>query len=217
MGFEEDDEHDRPPPTGLPPASQHPAEPLSGHADGVTVTVDEAAEIRDVSLDRGWRRLVDPRRLGDATLAAANEATMRALAKQVEQPPESPDAPAPPPYRPITPQDAVRLLDEVAADLTAFTRRLAEATGPVSVESQGGHVHGTSHGGRVTALKVDPQWVNQARDSELIAELREVLAGLRVRSAPAHLAAGPDSPAIAELNALARDPHTLLRGLGLLP
>ncbi|MEV0675717.1 hypothetical protein AB0I60_04250 [Actinosynnema sp. NPDC050436] len=211
MGFEEDDENDRPP----PPTASRPAEPLSGHADGVTVTVDESADIHEVLLDSGWRRLVDPRRLGDAALAAANEATMRALAKQVEQPPETPATPAPPPHRPITRQDAVRLLDEVAADLTAFTRRLAEATGPVSIESRGGHVHGTSHGGRVTALRVDPQWANQARDSELIAELREVLVALRARSVPAHLAAGPDSPAIAELNALARDPNTLLRGLGL--
>lgn len=62
--------------------------------DGVvTVTVSPAAEILSVALDRNWTRAVDPHGLHSSVLAAANAATITALARQVESCPTQPARP----------------------------------------------------------------------------------------------------------------------------
>lgn len=83
-GFEEDDEWDGP---NADEPTTEIDEPLIGHdRDGiVTVAVTDAAEVVSVSLARNWKDSVDPRALHTHVLAAINAATMRALAKQVEQ------------------------------------------------------------------------------------------------------------------------------------
>ncbi|WP_309115774.1 YbaB/EbfC family nucleoid-associated protein [Saccharothrix sp.] len=182
----------------------------------VTVAVDETARVRQVTLDRGWREALDPRRLGAAVVEAANDATLRALVNQAERPPTTTTPPTPPTDEPITPAAAQQLLDAVHADLDAFTRRLAGVVDrDVAVTSRGGHVHGTARTGRVLDLSVDPHWARRARDSEIGSELLDVLAALHARSTPGELASGPHSAAISELTALLSDPQTLLRRLGL--
>jgi hypothetical protein len=150
-----------------------------------------------------------------------NAATMQALAKRVERP-----VAEEPPTSSVAPQDgsritlaeATRLMDAVTADLERFKQQVAEVVDrSVTAESRGGHVRGTAQRGQVLDIAIDPAWAHTARTSELEQELLEVLRALRARSAPADLARGPQSPAIAELTALVRDPNTLLRRVGLLP
>ncbi|MFJ6676412.1 hypothetical protein ACIQMJ_35370 [Actinosynnema sp. NPDC091369] len=222
FGFEEGDEEDHRP-RRKQEAAPVVADVLRGSDSGgvVTVTVDDSADVLSVALAAQWKQAVDPRALGSAVTSAMNAATMQALAKQVERP-----VTGAPPASPVPPQDgsritlaeATRLMDAVTADLERFKRQVAEVVErPVTAESRGGHVRGTAHGGQVLDIAVDPAWAHTARISELEQELLEVLRALRVRSAPADLAQGPQSPAIAELTALVSDPNTLLRRVGLLP
>ena len=221
FGFEEGDEEDQR--VRRPPAKpEPPRELLVGRdPDGVvTVAVNDSAEVQSVTISEQWRQRVDPRALGSAVTQAANAATMRALAKQVEQPPEpsAPQSPPPQSTERITSEQALRLMHAVSADLARFTERVTEAVDrPVTAESRGGHVRGTVHRGHVLTVDVDPAWTHSARVSEMQQELLEVLRTLRARSVPAELAQGPQSPAITELTALVSDPNTLLRRVGLLP
>ncbi|MGW4113158.1 hypothetical protein ACWEFJ_19995 [Actinosynnema sp. NPDC004786] len=222
FGFEDADEEDQ----RAGPAPEEPEssqELLVGRdADNVvTVVVDDMAEVESVTIAAQWRQSVDPRVLGSAITQAANAATMAALAKQVERPAEpSPqrEAPAPRSDERITPDQALRLMDAVSADLGRFTQRMAEVVDrPLTVESRGGHVRGTIHRGQVLGMEIDPSWAHSARVTEMQQESLEVLRNLRARSVPADLAQGPQSPAISELTALVSDPNTLLRRVGLLP
>ncbi|GAA0634216.1 hypothetical protein GCM10010174_64640 [Kutzneria viridogrisea] len=195
-------------------------QPLTGAdpAGVVTVTVSPTAEVRSVRLTPGWRGTVDPRSLHSAVLAAANTASIRALAAQAEQEPPPPQhTPAPPP--PLTsPEDLARLIDAAAADLDGFTRQLSAVVDhPVPAHSGGGHVRGSAQRGRVLSLELDADWAAVARDSEIESELVEVLRLLRGLSVPGESAQTPTSPAITELTALVSDPQRLLRGLGLVP
>lgn len=193
----------------------------------VTVTVTPTADVVSVRLAADWRRSVDPRALHESVRAAANAATMQALALQLEQRPTAPQgAPATEPtaapgtsdQTPITREDALRLMDAVSADLERFTRKLAATVDqPVTVESAGGHVRGSAQRGQVLELSIDPNWSSGARVTEIESELTDVLTKLRNRSVPPDLASGPQSPAIAELTALLNDPQALLRRVGLLP
>ena len=223
FGFEEGDEEDQ----RSRSAPEEPEAPrqdalVGRDADGVvTVAVNDMAEVRSVTIAAQWRQSVDPRVLGSAVTQAANAATMSALAKQVERPAEPPpqrEAPPPRSDERITPEQALRLMDAVSADLARFTRRMTEVVDrPVVVESRGGHVRGTIHRGQVLSLEIDPAWTHSARVTEMQQEFLEVLQNLRARSVPADLAQGPQSPAISELTALVSDPNTLLRRVGLLP
>ncbi|MFE9748505.1 hypothetical protein ACFYOT_26660 [Saccharothrix saharensis] len=183
------------------------------------MTADDSADVLSVTLAAQWKQSVDPRVLGFAVTAAMNAATMQALAKQVERPtveePPTPPVPQQDGSR-ITLDEATQLLDAVQADLDRFMRQVAEVTDrPVTVESRGGHVRGTTQRGQVLDVAVDPAWAHTARTSELEQEVLEVLRALRAPGAD--LARGPRSPAIAELTALVSDPNALLRRVGLLP
>ncbi|MDQ2588681.1 hypothetical protein [Saccharothrix yanglingensis] len=222
FGFEEDDGEDHRP-ARRPALAPDITAVLSGSDvdNAVTVTVDESAAVLSVALSARWQASVDPRALGPAVVAAANAATARALAEQVELVARRPvtTAPAPTGTGPrITPEYVLGLMAAVSADLERFTRRLAEAADrPVTVESRGGHVRGAARRGQVLELAIDPGWARVARPTEVEREILEVLRALRDRGSPADLAAGPRSPAITELTALAGDPDTLLRRVGLLP
>jgi DNA-binding protein YbaB len=222
FGFEEGDEEDRRP-RSAPKEPEAPQDTLVGRdADGVvTVAVNDGAEFQSVTIATQWRQSVDPRVLGSAVTQAANAASMAALVQQIERPAEpAPRQVAPPPQSDerITPEQALRLMDAVSADLARFTQRMSEVVDrPLTVESRGGHVRGTTHRGQVLNLEVDPAWTHSARVSEMQQEFLEVLRNLRAQSVPADLAQGPHSPAIAELTALVSDPNALLRRVGLLP
>ncbi|PSL52349.1 hypothetical protein B0I31_11321 [Saccharothrix carnea] len=220
FGFEEGGEEDqRARPSPEPEPQQDVL--IGRDPDGVvTVAVNDLAEVQSVTIAGRWRQSVDPRALGSAVTQAANAATVQALAKQVERPaePKRAQPPPTPSLERITPEQALRLMDAVSADLARFTQRMTEVVDrPLTLESRGGHVRGTIHRGHVLNLEVDPAWTHSARVTEMQQEFLEVLRNLRARSVPADLAQGPQSPAITELTALVSDPNTLLRRVGLLP
>lgn len=200
----------------------------------VTVVVGPDAEVLSVVLSADWRSVVDPRALHHSVRAAANNATMLALARQFEaEPARQAPSPATPSQSvpspaamsprsadetPITREDALRLLDAVSADLDSFTRQLsAVADQRMTAESAGRHVRGSALRGQVVEVAVDANWASSARAPEIEAELLDVLRRLHRMSTPTELAGGPQGSAIAELNALLSDPQALLRRVGLLP
>src|SRR5690348_13215666 len=128
FGFEDGDEEDRRP-RSAPTEPETPRDALLGRdVDGVvTVAVNDMAEFQSITIATQWRQSVDPRVLGSAVTQAANAASMAALVQQVERP----TGPAPrreaPPVRSderITPEQALRLMDAVSADLARFTQRM---------------------------------------------------------------------------------------------
>ncbi|MGO1049726.1 hypothetical protein [Crossiella sp. CA198] len=224
-GFEDADDWEPTPKAGRVP------EPEATEPDGitgqdadrvVTVAVGELGEVLSVRLAADWRRSVDPRSLQGSVLSAANNATMQALAKQVDEVRQT-DVPAwpsptrPPETTPLTADAAFRLMDAVDAELATLTDRLASVQNQrTEVASAGGHVRGTAMNGQVSTLTVDPYWADSARNPEIEGELIEVLRELRRRSTPdPELTKWPTSPAITELTALVSDPTLLLRRLGL--
>ncbi|PRY46467.1 hypothetical protein [Umezawaea tangerina] len=201
-GFEEADDWE-----SEAPAPQRTTEALVGRHAPVTVTVTPDAEVLSVHLTDPWRA---PRTLATAAARATNEAVVQALAWQAEHP--SPTA-APVPgttETPITPEDALRLLAAVSADLAEFTKRTTEAATP-TVRSAGGHVTAVGRAGQVVQVTIDPAWLNTARASEVESELLDALRTLRRRTAVDR----PESGAIAELTSLLHHPDALLRRVGL--
>lgn len=201
--------------TGQQPAERaEPAETVAGQDPDeiLSVHVTLEGDVASVSLITGWRQSVDPRGLGRSVLAAANAATANAMVAQIgriEVPPPAPVA-QDADRTPLTRQDVGRLLDAVTADLDHFTRQVAEvADRRVSAESGGRHVSGAAHRGQVLEVTVDPTWAARSRTSEIELEVLDVLRQLRRGSTPGELAQGPQSSAIAELNALAADPAAL--------
>jgi DNA-binding protein YbaB len=191
----------------------------------VTVAVTRAAEVVSVTLSSNWRRQVDPRGLHSSVLAAMNNATMQALAVQVEEMERNPVVPTFPGTSPssaasddspLTKEDVSRLMDAVTTELGAFTQQMSVVMDhPVNVESAGGHVGGSSLRGQVLEVSIDATWAATARSSEIESELVEMLRALHHAAVPEGLTTGPQGSAIAELNALASDPQRLLRRLGL--
>lgn len=192
-------------------------------ADGVvTVHVTPDGEVVSVQVAADWKKSVDPRALGSSVLAAANNATLQALATQLDraaqQPPAPQQAQPAPDGPPLSREDVDRLLDAVTADLERFLRQTSEITDyPVSAQSAGRHVSGTAHRGQVLQVSVDAGWAARSQASEIASELVDLLGQLRRKSTPGDLTAGPQSSAIAELTELTRDPATMLRRIGLIP
>ena len=228
-GFEEGDEWDE-----VVPARERQAatdttgttEELFGQdPDGaVTVVVGPDAAVLEVRVDPDWRRSVDPRAFGPCVVAAANNATMQALAWQVENapvaPPVAPPVPSPAAVdeTPLTRNDIRRLLDAVTADVDRVAGQVtALAQRRVSVTSAGRRLTATAQRGQVVDVTADANWAASARPGEIESEVFDVLARLRRDSDPGQLTGALQTSAIAELNALASDPQTLLRRIGLLP
>ncbi|WNV82077.1 hypothetical protein [Umezawaea sp. Da 62-37] len=204
-GFEEADDWE-----AEAPRPRAAVEALVGRDGVVAVAVETGGAVVGVRLALGWR---ESRGLAAAVVSAANEATARALAWQAGNP-----APVTAPMAggdeaPITAADALRLVEAVSADLAEFARRTAEAAGPMTARSAGGHVGAVARAGRVAEVSIDPGWANAVRASEVESELLDVLRALRERGAVDR----PESGAIAELTALLGDPNALLRRVGLVP
>lgn len=192
-------------------------------ADGVvTVHVTPDGELVSVRVAADWRKFVDPRALGSSVLAAANNATLQALATQLDRAAQQPPAPQQtqpaPDGPPLSRADVNRLLDAVTVELERFLRQASEITDhPVSAQSAGRHLSGTAHRGQVLEVSVEAGWASRSRTSEIEGELVDLLGQLRRRSTPGELAKGPQSSAITELAELTRDPATMLRRIGLTP
>ena len=220
-GFEEGDEWDEVAPTPEATASEVVDELYGQDPDGaVTVVVAPDAAVQEVRVDPDWRRSVDPRALNQSVMVAANNATMRALAWQVEasqagQPVEPAAVARVQEETPLTKADVRRLLAAVSVELEQVSARLPALDRPVAVTSSGRHVTATSLRGQVVDVTVTANWAASARAAEIEAELFDVLARLRRESTPEPFTAAQGS-AIAELNALASDPQALLRRIGLL-
>jgi hypothetical protein len=225
-GFEEADDYEYQELTGPPTSAptEEPEETLVGNDPDrvVDVVVSTQAEVIAVRLSPHWRRSIDPRGLHSSVVAAANAATMRALARNAENNAENIDT-APPAEpvdgadeSPLSTQDVQRLLDGVSVELGRFTERLSEIVDhPVQVQSSGQHVQGSGQRGQVLHLDIDAGWAARARYTEIESELLEVLRGLHESSTPRELAAGPTGSAISELMDLGRDPQRLMRRLGM--
>lgn len=179
------------------------------HAAPVTVNGEQ------VRLAPDWRERIDPRSLHTEVVTAANQAAAEAALRNTEpaREPVRPD----PATEPITTADALRLLDSVQAELDAFARQAAAFDNrPEWVDSEGGHVSGSSAHGAIREFEIDAKWARSAPNAEIEAELTEVLTQLRRKDDPSALIAGPQTPAVAELRALTADPQALLRRVGLL-
>lgn len=227
-GFEEDDEVEVRRSTSAEESTED-TDILSGQdARGVvTITVTETAAITSVRLAPDWRDNIEPRELGALVVEAANNATARAVAAQAQQvdiraeveagtdgrprtsqPPEE--------ERPITREDAKRLLDAVTADLTQFRQRMSEVVDQtVRVDSAGEHVTVSGRRGQVQDVSLDVSWLFTARESEIESEVREALTRFADRSTPGELAEGPQSSAINELMALVSDPRAMVRRIAM--
>lgn len=227
-GFEEDDEVEVRRSTSAEESTED-TDILSGQdARGVvTITVTETAAITSVRLAPDWRDNIEPRELGALVVEAANNATARAVAAQAQQvdiraeveagtdgrprtsqPPEE--------ERPITREDAKRLLDAVTADLTQFRQRMSEVVDQtVRVDSAGEHVTVSGRRGQVQDVSLDVSWLFTARESEIESEVREALTRFADRSTPGDLAEGPQSSAINELMALVSDPRAMVRRIAM--
>ncbi len=186
----------------------------------VQVVVSPEADVVAVRLSPRWRQTVDPRALHMNVLSAANNATLNALARNLEE--VDPSAAAVPSNdagsgeSALSTQDVERLLNAVDAELDEFTAKLSAIIDhPVQRESSGGHVHGSAQRGQVLTLEIDSAWAGQARHTEIETELTEVLQGLHKASTPRDMAGGPSGSAISELMELAADPGRLMRRLGM--
>lgn len=194
-------------------------------ADGVvTVAVDDAVEVVSVRLAGGWTDPAVRRVLGAKVVEAIRVATTHAVAKQAGQidmrvgglvetrtAPVASKSPEPD-ERPITKEDATRLLRAVSADLAQFRERLSAISDQVvRVESGGGHVTVSGRHRQVGDVSIDQRWVAQVRASEVESELCDALTEFTARSSLGELSRGPGSSAIDELLALVSDPQAMVR------
>lgn len=219
-GFEEaeDSEYERSGGESAPA----PTETLIGEdADTVVqVVVSPDADVVAVRLSPRWRQLAEPQALHNKVVAAANAATMSALARSVELA-DLPAAAALPEgtstdESALTARDVRRLLDAVDAELRDFSARLSAIVDrPARVRSSGGHVQGSAQRGHVLAVDVDSAWAGRARHTEIESELLEVLQRLHEASTPREMVGGPKGAALSELMELATDPVRLMRRLGM--
>lgn len=216
FGFEDDDD-------GVPPEPGPDATdgPITGTdpAGAVLITVNESADVLSVRLADDWKSAVEPRALQSSVLTAMNAATALALGRQVERAEESPGTDVPPGTsqppqddRPITKQDALRLLDEVTSDLERFMQQLSAISDQVvSTQSAGRHVRVSGKQRQVTEVDLDPSWVTAVPDGEIESELRDALVSFSQKSSVGELAQGPQSLAISELQSLIANPHETVR------
>lgn len=192
----------------------------------VSVTVSPDAEVLAVAVDRDWTRAVDPRGLHANVLAAANAATMAALARQIEKVQQNP--PAPPDFggsqsesadeSPLSPDDMLRLVDAATSELNRFAEQAAAVVDRrITAESAGGHLSGSAINGQVVDISIDPAWAGSVRSTEIASEIKDVLQQLHTASTPSEVLNGPQGPAIAEIMGMLYDPRRLSRRVGLLP
>lgn len=226
--FEDELEQDDDPPKSSFTDPVPEEDRISGQdQDGVvTVVVSPEADVLSVVLAQQWKHSVDPRGLPSAVVAAANTATIAALARHVDDVARNP--PAMPTFgatlastadeSPLGTQDMLRLVEAATAELARFTQQAAAVVDRrITAESGGGHVHGTVTNGQVVEVGIDPSWAAQVRAGEIESEILDVLRQLREAGTPPDLSDGPQGPAIAEIMGLLFDPHRMARRVGLEP
>jgi hypothetical protein len=211
-------------PDDLPGTGTGDDELTGRDADGVvTVAVDDAAEVVSIRLADTWQDDDVRRVLGAKVVEAVIAATAVAVAERAARLDEQsgqPASPWTPPAvpgrpdddRPITREDALRLLHRVSADLAEFRQRWsAVADRMVSVTSRGGHVTVSGRQRQIGDVSIDQDWLYRARASEVETELCEALRAFAAESSTGGLSRGPDSGAISELLALVADPAATIR------
>lgn len=226
-GYDDDDA----PAENPPPIA--PSDDLGDHITGqdpdgiVTVAVDEEAAVIAVRLKSGWQSGVSRLALHTNVVAAMNAATMQAVAQRAGQAMATIGAPvgtgAPPVpseahgnERPITKEDASRLISAVHTDLEQYVRRATAITNQVlTVSSSGHHVQVTGRQRQVTGVTIDAKWASGAPNTEIESELRDALSSFTTQSSLGDLAGGPRSSAIDELMSLVGNPRELVRRINL--
>lgn len=191
----------------------------------VSVTVSPNAEVLSVVLDRDWTRTVDPRGLHTHVLAAANAATIAALAFQIEAVQRHPPTASTFGGRAdladesrLSPDDMLRLVDAATTEMTRFTEQAAMVIDRrIAATSAGGHLSGSSINGQVVDISIDPSWAGSVRSTEIASEIADVLRQLHAATARSEIVNGPQGPAIAEIMGMLYDPQRLSRRVGLAP
>ncbi len=191
----------------------------------ITVRVDEHGVVSDVVIPRDWRESVQPRELGPAIVAAANEAVAQRVAEQAAQfdlddpqphfvTREAPSANGDPdsPVAENLVNEVMQLFANYDSELAAYTAQLrASAKTTSHGESGGQRVTVGFTNGQVSSVDIDSTWAANARHTEIRAEVLSAFRAARPKPA----AAVPLPPSIARLAELASDPHALSRQLGL--
>jgi len=195
--------------------------------DPVTVALDDEGRFSAVTVDREWRELLDPRRLGEELKEAANKALTDYLAVAVER--NLAEAQAQPAAHREAPSangdpssaTAKNLVNEILdlfgqfdAQFTQFTQALQQvATGDHRGESTTSSVVVTLARGQVTGVEVDEKWSRTAAHTEIG---METLAALqKAQRAAGDIKDVQMPPALARLQQLGSDPEALSRQLGL--
>jgi hypothetical protein len=182
-GFADPDLEDDAPPARRPTPDRDGA-PGPGAFSGVddsgviTVAVDRAGLVADVTVARNWREVITPPELGNALLTAADNAILGLVADEVErmdldsmvlQVPTAPPVPAARNDSTLT--EMVDLLNRAGRDLETYSGHLeavlnttATATGP------NGRVTVGLARGRVVEVTADPRWASHVRYTEIRAE-----------------------------------------------
>lgn len=184
-GFAEPDFEDEEPPArgrNAPNTSPEPGPGAFSGADdsgAITVAVDRAGRVVDVTIAQNWRNYITPRALGQALLTAAGNAIVELVAEHVEgldldpiivKVPTAPTA--------IPSEDYYSVLNEMADLLTRAGRDLeiyrdeAESVLNATATAAGpnGRVSVTVARGRVVEVTADSRWASHVRYTEIRSE-----------------------------------------------
>jgi len=194
----------------------------------VEVQLDSGGRVVAVEVHREWMRRLGPDALGRAVVAAAADAITRratAFASPVpsfEAPPAPRPVAAPPPPRDPERRGAELLglmstLDKALAEIDTLTERLeALATREIAGGSASGRVTVTMTGAQLVTVELDGRWLRQEPTGRQVADeiesaCRQAYSSLARQTE----AAEAQSPHVAEVRALTRDPQEFVRRLGL--
>lgn len=208
----------------------------------ITVTVNAAGHVREVAVEQGWRRRIDPERLPDAVREAVRTASVARLQVWGEAFAEQDEAVDPRARAASLPGETVAAqLDEVAtvkltsghgrlvlAELLAMAeeveRGLDQASAQIQAQlsaafeatSDGGHVAAAVSGsGEVTGLRYDRRWLAEAHETNVGRETAQALRAAYRRAGEHSAAAIVERGPLGEIQALGQDPLGLARRLRL--
>lgn len=198
----------------------------------VEVQLDGAGRVTAVEVHREWARRLGPESIGRAVVSAAGDAVTRratVFADQITNPapaparsPEPRFSPEPDPPRDNERRgaqllDLMSTLDQALAEIDVLTDRLeALATREITGRSASGRVTVTITGQQLVAVEPDGRWLREDPTGRQVAD--EIESACRTAYAAAAQqteAAEAESPHVAEVRALTRDPREFVRRLGL--
>jgi len=196
----------------------------------VEVQLDSGGRVVAVEVHREWMRRLGPDALGRAVVAAAADAITRratAFADQLAAPAPTPSfAPPLPPLSPSSRDPERRgaellglmsTLDKALAEIDTLTDRLETlAAREIAGGSASGRVTVTMTGSQLVTVELDGRWLRQEPTGRQVADeiesaCRQAYASLAQQTE----AAEAQSPHVAEVRALTRDPREFVRRLGL--